>query len=179
MPQVGGQDEGRIETDGFLWHSRGQARRIEDDEAVHLVRSIEGQHDSEGSSERTADEDRLLKSHGIEERADRLSVCRDTSVVPGKRGAPVVTGKVRGDPGTLAAELAREGQPDLGPRRVSVEEEDRRLPPRRRAGFRIRQVAELNVPGPDEPFIDSRREGTDRARLRRNGRRARGGGHGT
>src|SRR5439155_8120626 len=115
------QDEGRVETDGFLRHGRSQARRIEDDEAVHLVRSVEGQHDSKGSSERAADEDRLLKSHGIEERAHRPSVCQDTSVVPGKRGGPVVTGKVWSDPGTLVAEPAREGQPDLGPRRVSVE----------------------------------------------------------
>src|SRR5438552_18473007 len=136
-------------------------------------------HDSKGSSERAADEDRLLKSHGIEERAHRRSVCRDTSVLPGKRGAAVVTGKVRGGPGTLVAEPAREGQPDLGPGRVSVEEEDRRLPPRRSAGLHIRQVADLKVPGPHQPFIDSGREGTDGARLRQNGRRARDGDHGS
>src|SRR5205807_3150476 len=114
---------------------------------------------------------------GIEERSHGPSIRRDASVVPGKRGAAVVTGKVRGDPGTPLSEFAREGQPDLGPRRVSVEEEERRLPPRRRAGFRIRQVAELKVPGPDQPFIDSGREGTDGGRLRQNGRRARDGDH--
>src|SRR5439155_12815140 len=122
-------------------------------------------------------DDRLIKSHGTEERSHGPSLRRDASVVPGKPGAAVVSGKVRGDPGTPLSELAREGQPDLGPRRVSVEEEDRRLPLRWRAGFRIRQVAELNVPGPDQPFIDSRREGTDGARFRQDGRRARGGGH--
>src|SRR6266566_6535556 len=179
MPQVGGQDEGRVETDGFLRHGRGQARRIEDDEAVRLVRSIEGQHDPEGSSERAADEDRLLKSHGIEERLHGPSIRRDAAVVPGKRGAAVVTGKVRGDPGTPLAELADEGEPDLGPRRVAVEEEDRRLPPRRCAGFRIRQVAELDSTRADQPFIGSRREGTDGARFGQNGRRARDGDHGT
>src|SRR5207247_5932490 len=109
--------------------------------------------------------DGLMKSHGIEEGAHGPSIRRDAPVVPGEGRAAVVTGKVRGDPGTPLAELADEGQPDLGPRRVSVEEEDRRLPPRRRAAFRIRQVAELNVPGPDQPFIDSRRQGTDGAAL--------------
>src|SRR5437660_4705741 len=173
MPEVGGQDERRIETDRFLRHGRGQARRVEDDEAVHLLRSIQRQHDPERSPERATDEDRLLKSQGIEERAHGPSVRRDASVVPRKRGGTVVTGKVRGDPGTPFTELATEGQPDLGPRRVSVEEEDGRLPPRRCAGFRIRQVAELDSTRADQPFIDSRREGTDGARFRQNGRRAR------
>src|SRR5207302_1267493 len=178
MPEVGGQDERRIETDRFLRHGRGEARRVEDDEAVHLLRWIQRQHDAERCPERATDEDRLLKSQGIEERAHGPSVRRDASVVPRKRAAAVVTGKVRGDPGTPLAELADEGEPDLGPRRVAVEEEDRRLPPRRRPGFRIRQVAELKVPGPHQPFIDSRREGTDGARLRQNGRRVRDGDHG-
>src|SRR5438132_5831266 len=109
MPEVGGQDEGRIETDRFLRHGRGQARRVEDDEAVHLLRSIQRQHDPERSPERATDEDRLLKSQGIEERAHGLSVRRDASVLPGKRAAAVVTGRSGAIQGYLSPSLLTRG----------------------------------------------------------------------
>src|SRR2546423_1742358 len=145
MPHVGRQDEGRVESDRLPWHGRSQPGRVEDDKAVHLVRSIEGQHDSESSSERAPDDDRFLEMHGIKERADGPSIGRDAAVLPGEGPALVVTGKVRGDPGAPPTELAGKGEPDLGPRRVSVEEEDRGLASPTRIASRGREIAESDA----------------------------------